>query len=346
MSTGSDAAPTWRPSSRVNRAVCAGCPQEFVDRYGRYSLADPVDLSVRERGWSNLTMPAHFPYIAEVAAILYPQSGHPPVDGVIAMDPYVLQALMAYTGPVELPELAVTVEADGAAKFMLEDQYLLAGDGGDADRIDAIDTMGQQVISLLLAGALPVPSTLAHDLGPLVVEQRLLAWSSDPEEQALFARLGMDGALPSLGADGGFGVAVNNGGQNKIDVFLDREVKVDVETDDDGRRTLAADVILTNTAPTDGLPEYVIGNAFDLPAGTNRYLVSFYGPSVPSLVTRDGEPVTVETLPEAGWLASSRSDDLASGATVTYRIEYPLGPADDDVDQPVEWTQPGAERSP
>ena len=291
-------------------------------------------------------MPAHFPYIGEVAEVLYPQSGRPPIDGVIAMDPYVLQALMAYTGPIEVPELGVTVEPDSAAEFILEDQYLLAGDDGNAERIDAIDTLGHQVIGSLLAGALPVPSTLARDLGPLVAEQRLLAWTSDPDGQALFERIGIDGGLPTLGADGGFGVAVNNGGHSKIDVYLERDTTVTIEIDDSGRRTLVADVTLTNTAPASGLPRNVIGNDFELPVGTNRYLISFYGPTIPTTVTREGELAAVETLPEAGWAATTRSDDLASGASVTYRIEYLLGQNDDDVDKPVEWTQPWARQSP
>lgn len=331
---------------RANGAICTGCPQEFVDRYGRYSLADIIDGAVRPRGWSNITMPAHFPYVAEVATILYPQSGGAPIDGVIAMDPHVVQALMAYTGPIEVPELGTTVEPANAAKFILEDQYLLAGDSGNEERIDAIDTLGEQVITALLAGALPSPSTVANDLSALVGEHRLLAWTSDPDEQALFSRIGIDGGLPAFGDDGGFGVTVDNEGQNKIDVFLDRDTTVAVETDDEGGRTLVAEVTLTNDAPTGGLPKYVIGNAFDLPDGTNRYLISFYGPTVPTTVTRDGEPVEIETLPEAGWMASTRFDHLLPGSSVTYRIDYPLGPATDDVDSPVVWTQPSARRSP
>jgi hypothetical protein len=328
-----------------NGAKCIGCPEEFVNRYGRYSLAAIPDLAVGPRGWSNLTIPAYFPYVAEVASILYPQSGGAPIDGVIAMDPYVLQTLMSYTGPLDVPELGVTVRPRNAAQFILEDQYVLADDAGNDERIEGIDTFGQQVIQALLAGSLPVPSKLANDLGPLIDEQRLLVWTNDPDERELFDRIGLLGALPELGDDGGFGVTVTNGGLSKIDVFLHRETEVRIETAADGQRVLIAEVTFRNDAPAFGLPRNVIGNAYGLPEGTNRMLVSFYGPSGLRGVLRDGEPVEVDTFPEAGWMAHSRTDNLAPGDSVTYRVEFELGPPSDGIDEPVLWEQPLADRA-
>ena len=44
----------------------------------------------------------------------------------------------------------------------------------------------------------------------------------------------MLGALPELGPDGGFSVIVANGGQSKIDAFLERTTDVRIETAPDG----------------------------------------------------------------------------------------------------------------
>ena len=52
-------------------------------------------------------------------ASLYPDSGGRVIDGVIAMDPYVVAELMRFTGPIEVPELDVTVAAEDAAEFIL-----------------------------------------------------------------------------------------------------------------------------------------------------------------------------------------------------------------------------------
>jgi hypothetical protein len=329
----------------ANGATCEGCPQEFIDRYGPYNLAMGANLDVLRWGWENLTMPAHFPYVAQAATVIYPQSGRAPVDGVIALDPHVLQALMAYTGPVEVPELGVTVSPDQAAQFILEDQYLLAQDAGNDTRIDALDTLGEQVIESLLAGALPVPSELARDLSPLVAENRLLVWTTDPAEQELFDRVGVSGALPAMGDDGGFGFTVVNGANNKIDVFLERESDVRIETGPDGQRLLVAEVTLTNGAPASGLPRYVIGNLRRLPEGTSRMLVTMYGPSTLRSLLVDGEPVDHDVAPEAGWTGYSRTVDVGPGETVTFQAQFELGPASDDADEPVIWKQPLADRA-
>jgi hypothetical protein len=329
----------------ANGATCRGCPQEFIDRYGPYNLAMGPDLEVWRFGWENITMPAHFPYVAEAASIIYPQSGHQPIDGVIAIDPYVLQTLMGYTGRIRVPELGVTVRPRNAAKFILVDQYLLGADARNSARIDALSTLGERVIGSLLAGALPAPSELARDLGPLVAEHRLLAWTTDPAEQELFARIGLLGALPEMGDDGGFGFTVVNGGNNKIDVFLDRESDVRIESGPDGGRLLVADVTLKNGAPASGLPTFVIGNSRDLPEGTSRMLVTLYGPSALRSFLVDGEPVEYDVATEAGWTAYSRTVDVGPGRSVQFRVEFDIGAPLDDVDEPVIWEQPLADRA-
>lgn len=327
-----------------NGATCSACPQEFIDRYGPYSLAVGPDLEWLRYGWENSTMPAHFPYIAEAAAAVYPQSGKSSVDGIIAIDPYVVQALMKYTGPIDVPELGVTVLPDDAATFILEDQYVLAAQDNET-RVDALDTLGRQVIEKVLAGALPVPSDLARDLGPLVAEKRLLAWTTDEAEQDLFDRIGMLGALPALGDDGGFGFTAVNGGNSKIDVFLERDTDVRIETGADGQRLLVADVTLTNNSPADGLPRNVIGNWRGLPEGTSRLLVTMYGPPDLRTLLVDGQPVEYDVAPEAGWTGYSRVVDIGAGRSVEFHLEFELGPRSDDVDAPVLWEQPLADRA-
>ena len=98
----------------------------------------------------------------------------------------------------------------------------------NAERIDGLETLGKSAIDGLLDGAMPEPSQLARDLGPLVEEHRLLMWTDDPEEQAFLDTVGMLGAMPPLVDDTGFGVFVANGGASKIDVYLDRAVESEV----------------------------------------------------------------------------------------------------------------------
>lgn len=327
-----------------NEVSCAACPTEFLARYGRFGFTTGLNDGVANRAWSNITMPAHFPYVAETAALLYPQSGGRSIDGVMAMDPYVIQQLMTYTGSVEVPELGATVEPGNSAKFILEDQYVLAGDDANADRIDALETLGQAVITRLLTGSLPEPPQLADDLAPLVAERRLLIWTQDPEEQEFLDRIGLLGSLPAIGDSGGFSISVTNAGASKIDVFLDRVVELSVVDDPNAGSTLRANVELTNDSPSSGLPRYVIGNSVGLPDGASRLYVSIYGPPTLQSFTVNGETIAVESHAEAGWSVYGAFIDLMAGETVTIDAVFEIVAEPSDA-SPVEFEQPLSARN-
>ena len=301
-------------------ASCAVCPPEYLEHWGRFGASNGPDGTVGPAVWSNLTVAAHFPDVAESAQVLYPQATGSSIDGVIVIDPWVVQALMRYTGPIEVPELGVTVRPGNAAKFIMQDQYLISQDR--PERVDALDTLGRAAIEALLSGDLPQPARLARDLGPLIDERRLLMWTGDAEEQALLDTTGLLGAIPDLGTDGGFSVSVNNTGQSKIDIFLERTVDARLVDGADGRSHLVADVTFTNGAPAEGLPSYVIGNGFGLDEGSSRVFVTFYGPAGLDVVTRNGESIAVNSQTEAGWSAYGFNDVLGPGETVEYHLEF------------------------
>jgi hypothetical protein len=293
-------------------------------------------------------MPAHFPYVAEAASILYPQARGQQIDGVAIIDPYVVQAFMQYAGPIPVPELGVIVQPDDAAQFILADQYILAEDKGI--RLEALDSLGTGAIAAILTGALPEPPTIARDLGPLVDERRLLFWTDDAEEQNLLDRVGLLGAIPPIDDfDGGFSVSVTNGSANKIDVFLDVTTEVSLREVDGGRQ-LVADVTMRNNAPASGLPDYVIGNVIDIPRGSSRLFVTFYGPSNRIDTTLDGEELLLEAFPEAGWTAYSNFVDIGPGEERVFHLVFGLPPLERDGQfgagdfVPTLWEQPLATR--
>lgn len=319
---------------------CGACPEELLTFHGEFGLTTGPGGTVGFRVWSNITTPTHFPYAAEAMASLYPDSGGRTVDGVISLDPYVVAELMRYTGPIEVPELGVTVTADDAAEFILSEQYVLAGDEV-GERIEALETLGQEAITRILTAQLPDPPELARRFGPLVEERRLLVWTPDPSERAFLARIGMLGDLPALDrTDGGFAVTVTNGSGNKIEAFLDRTVEVTERTSADGQRELVADVVFTNNAPASGLPDYVIGNLVDLPKGSSRLIVTFFGPATAAEFSIDGERLAVSPITEAGWTGYRTSVDLLAGESATYQAVFDLPPDDDGTFDPTILEQP------
>ncbi|MFK7917839.1 MAG: DUF4012 domain-containing protein [Ilumatobacter sp.] len=332
-------------TSELNSAIaqngsdCDGCPEEFLLHYGINGFTTGENGTVGNVPWSNVTIPAHFPYAAATMASMYPDSGGQPIDGVIAMDPYVLAQLMEYTGPIEVPELDATVAAADAAEFLLIDQYAIAE--SKRIRVEALDTIGLEAIQRILSAQLPDPPELARAFGPLVEERRLVMWATDRNERAFFNRIGMLGAIPPVDpVDGGFSVAVTNGSANKIDSFLDRSTTITERIDADGTRRLIADVTLTNNAPTTGFPDYVIGSGIDLPNGTSRLIVTFYGATPIDVATRDGMPLSLGPITEAGWFGYRTGVDLASGESTSYRLEFVIAVDDDDTFEPATWEQP------
>ncbi len=61
-----------------------------------------------------------FPRSARKATLFYEKTGGPTADGIIAVTPAVMQKLLEVTGPIEMPDYAVTLDADN---FVAKTQY-------------------------------------------------------------------------------------------------------------------------------------------------------------------------------------------------------------------------------
>ncbi len=256
---------------------------------------------------------------------------------MIALDPVVLGALLRYTGPIHLPAFDQQVDEDNVVPFLLLDQYVV-GAADDGARADALAEAASLTLDALLAGALPEPITLARDLAPLTSERRLLVWSADPSEQALLERVGLAGAIPPLDGADGWSVAVTNGGGSKIDSFLRRAASYEAATDPaTGETTATLRVRLTNTAPADGLPPYVIGNLVGLPPGTSRCTCRSTAPAADRRAL-DGQPTGLDIGTEQGWNVYSRYVDIPAGGTATFELRLAGRVADPE--RVVTWTQP------
>ncbi len=308
---------------------------EFLKQYGQFGYEQ--DGHVADASFRNLTMTPDFPTVGSIAADLYQQTTGRHVDGVIAMDPFVLSGLLRYTGPLQLTTLPETLTADNATDFLLRGQYVAANDDTDL-RVDSLAEMASLTFQKLVTGSLPEPITLSRDMGPLVGQRRLMMWSANADEQALFRRVGLAGAMPTPSGADGWSVAVTNGGGNKIDSFLDRKAGFQATTDASGTTDATVHLELTNNAPADGLPRYVIGNRVGLPSGTSRLYVSFYSPLALTSVNVDGVPTPVGVGTEHGWNVYSLYVDLAPGQTRSFDVS--LRGVVADPGKVVTWTQP------
>jgi hypothetical protein len=293
-------------------------PADYLERYGRFNPADFLQ---------DVTFSPHFPYTADVIGQLYPQSGGPEVDAVISLDPYVLAALLRFTGPIDVEGWPEPLSAANAAEVLLREQYLAFGDEDNALRKDLLEDASEVAFDELTSASLPGPKALVDVLGPMVRERRLMMAATDPAEQALFETIGADGAMPTAGdGDDGaerdvFMVAHQNYGNSKIDAYLQRSVDLDVEVDPaTGEVATTATITMTNRAPAGGLPRIVIGNNRDAPTGTNLMQLSLYSPLGLTDAKLDGTPLTMPRATEAGLAVYPALVTVPPGATRTLTV--------------------------
>jgi hypothetical protein len=299
-------------------------PADYVARWSRY---EPTTT------WRNITMSPDFPSIGQVMTELYPQSGGRPIDGVIAVDPTALAALLQFTGPVTVPGVPEPLTAENAAQFMLLDQYVELPDTGE--RIDVLEALARATFERLTSGDLPSPRTVADTLGPAVRDGHLQLYSRDQAQQDLFAEVGADGALPPV--DGDFLAVVNsNAAGNKVDRFLSRAIDYRAAWDPaSGEVTATLAVTLVNDAPSSGLPGHIIGNSLgddgaDLPPGTNRTHLSVYSPFALEAADVDAQSVDVPAEVERDRYAYSLFVDVppeGGTSTITLKLRGSI-PAD------------------
>ena len=299
-------------------------PDDYLARWGRFEPAV---------AWRNITMSPDFPSVGRVITELYPQSGGRPVDGVIALDPAALAALLHFTGPIAVPGVARPLTAENATRFLLRDQYLELRD--TPTRIDALESLARATFDRLTTGDLPGPRAVADRLGEAAAAGHLHLFSPHPAQQRIFRRIGLDGALPRV--DGDFLAVVNNNATgNKVDLFLQRDIDYHATWDPaSGDLTAEITVTLTNQAPHEGLPDYVIGSALPAtarpPPGTNRTHLSVYSPWGLDEVLLDGGPAMVESQRERGRAAYSLLLDIPPDGghrTVLLRLVGHLPPRD------------------
>lgn len=296
-------------ASDLNRQQAAAVRQvdaseEYFQRYGRYSP---------NVYFQNSSASPDFPSAARVASSFYQQSTGRPLDGVVAMDPIALGALVNIGGPVEIPTLGRTFTGDELSQFLLVDLYDYDEETQDDIFAEAIDG----AVDGLTDGALPGPGLLADAMGTVAAEGRLVMWSPFADEESFFANLGVDGALPDNDGQDFLFVGLANIAPNKIDTYIERTVSYDVTYNPESGRVLSeATVVLTNTATLDLAP-VVVGNDAGLPVGTAYTFVSLYTPLLMERLDVDGQSVGVELQSERGWRIWSVPVQIPIGGSVT-----------------------------
>lgn len=274
--------------------------------------------------WRSMNISPDFPSAARAALASWEIIRDERLDGVIAADPFALQALLRVTGPTRIPSLGVTVGAGNIVPYVSNRAY---GTFDDAEsRKEVIGQAAEVAFTRFMAmegRGFERLSAIARTAG----SGHLKVYVTDTALQEALARTGSGSALGSVPEGDLLAVYVNNSSESKIDFYVHRAVSYDIRLGG-AREAFGTTVVrLRNQAPTEGPSQVVIGpNIPHAEAGDEVHLLASWCPRDCSLVEaeRDGTEISVREGLELGRrfyfdFATVPAGDTSSFRTVTSR---------------------------
>lgn len=200
--------------------------------------------------WASFNLAADFPTVAKLAAAGMARRGTP-VDGVVAVDPAVVQAVLAGTGAVE--HKGISIDKANAGDFFTKGLYDAFPGFDDVEEKDQI-AMGLTYATMNAAFKRPLDlASLAAETKTAIENGHLKIWSAAPATQPWIAQTPVSGALTATPED--VVVGFNNATGNKLDAYATKTVRTNTE-----RclleRLVTTTITLKNDAP-ENLPDYV-----------------------------------------------------------------------------------------
>jgi hypothetical protein len=247
-------------------------------------------------------MSPDFPTMAQIMTDQYREATGEQVDGILAVDPEGLAALMRLTGPVSVAGWPEPLSAQNVVRVTLNDAYVAFPQG---ERVDFLGDVAHAVMDRVTSERLGKPANIARVLGRSAREGHLILAFTRPEEQQLALKLHVAGKVPT-GSSDSLLLTTQNANGTKLDYYLRRNLTYAVHLDPtagDGVARLAGrvDVGLDNSAPDTGLPDNVIGVNNSLGhAGENRSFLSLYSPLRMTAATFEGNQQPLESMTELG----------------------------------------------
>jgi hypothetical protein len=287
--------------------------------------------------WRSINVSPHFPYTGRMIANTWEAYSGQPIDGVLAFGQGIVQYMLAATGPVTID--GTTVDASNVVQFLSLGVYETYPDA--TDKNEFVAKLVANLFTRLQGGQFDLESLLTATAAT-PTSDRLQAWAKKNEIEAEITDAGYGGIIPTeYGPTAA--VAINNGGGNKLEQFLNVTVDYSLgacsATSSDRTRDARMTVTLTNNAPTSGLPLYVspredyASTIEEKAVGSNLEIVSIYLP----VGAEEGE-TTLDGEYEFGYVGMERdrnvlafSVDLDPGETKTLVIPWVEPTVSDDI---------------
>jgi hypothetical protein len=244
--------------------------------------------------------------------------GRGPVDGVLALDPVTLQAILAATGPVQVGPL--TVSSDNVVDELLHDQYLrFPSDAQLSERRSDLSAIATAAVDALQSRTWSA-ARLAEGMGGAVRGRHILVWSANPNDERAWETAGVAGTLKSNSAL----LSVLSRGGNKLDQYLD--VTSDLSLHPVGNHTQGAvRVTLRNTAPP-GEPTLIDGPYPGIGVNEGEYLgiLALNLPADAQQARIDGVSQLAVAGPDGPTVVVGTQFRLPRGQSQTYVVRFDI----------------------
>lgn len=269
---------------------------------------DPVDVPVDQSALdlysdylvthsNTATSRPDFPTAGEILKAHFQRDRGLDADGVISVDPLALSYMLEATGPITLSTGDV-LSSDNAVSLLLNEVYFRWDSYEDPEKVDAFfSEAASAIMTKVLTGDFDF-GEMATAITKGIDQGSVMAWFTNPEEQALLDGSKLQGALPKDNAkETVVGVYYRDTSASKIDYYL----KTATTTTSDICAVPDAPTFSTSTTLTSNLtdeqqrnlPDYVrsftLGDAF-------RTEVYVYGPV--------GATLSTATVNNAGFTTS------------------------------------------
>ena len=209
------------------------------------------------RFWTAINVMPDFPSVAKEILNSYQVATGERLDGVILADPFALAALLAASGPVELPGHDISIDAGNVVPFTTNEAYSLPTDPAARKRL--LGDVARAAFERFIAQ----PSADLEDMKLLIraaADRHVLAYSNDPVMERGLRATPAGGALVPADSHGDLvAVVVNSAAGSKVDFYEERDIRYSVVLGGEGSARATLELALSNHAPTSGQPAYVIG---------------------------------------------------------------------------------------
>jgi hypothetical protein len=272
--------------------------------------------------WQNINMTPDFPSAAVAIERLYEAGTGRSIDGVILADPFALRALLGATGPVNVPEIGRTLNADDVVAFTANQAYSEYSD--PARRKTILGAAATSVFEAFMHGS-GSPIQGAQALAHTVSEGHLSVYSDDAPMQRALVDVGAAGTFAAPPGDF-LSLVQNNAAGTKVDYYLARSIDYSIRLGAEGTGVATADIDLRNDAPLTGASSYVLGPYDDVAArGENMSYTTLYCSSTCRLqgAELDGKTEPQQIGSERGFTSLQDFVRVASGhtASLRYRLD-------------------------